>query len=114
MLDALTAACIPSFFASMKRMGSGNQAPMSFPMQGIAFSIDLPVEANVFALLDSFDKKIAAAGGRLYLAKDARCRPEVIDAFYPGRREWSDIVARQDPRGRLSSGLSRRLHLRAA
>jgi decaprenylphospho-beta-D-ribofuranose 2-oxidase len=114
MLDALTAASVPSFLTSMKQMGSGNQAPLSFPMQGIAFSIDLPVEANVFALLDSFDEKIAAAGGRLYLAKDARCRPEVIDVFYPRRREWSRIVARQDARGRLSSGLSRRLHLRAA
>ena len=114
ILDALAAASIPSFFTSMKRMGSGNQAPLSFPMQGIVFSIDVPVQVKIFALLDSFDDKVAAAGGRVYLAKDARCRPEVIAAFYPRLREWRDVVARQDPNGRLSSGLSRRLHLRAA
>jgi len=114
MLDALAAAHQPSFFTSMKRMGAGNESPLSFPAQGIAFSFDVPVRKSLFGLLDSFDDKIAEAGGRVYLAKDARCRPEVIDAFYPRRREWQDLIARRDPSRKLSSDLARRLRLRAA
>jgi FAD/FMN-containing dehydrogenase len=112
MLDTLAAARQPSFFTSMKRMGAKNKAPLSFPEQGIAFSFDVPVREGLFGLLDSFDDKIAEAGGRVYLAKDARCRSEVMDAFYPRRREWRDFVVERDPAGKLSSDLARRLRLR--
>lgn len=114
MLDALADARQPAFFSSVKRMGAGNAAPLSFPAKGTAFSFDVPVSADLFALLDSFDGKVAAAGGRVYLAKDGRCRADLMDAFYPRRREWQDFVARRDPARRLSSSMSRRLHLRAA
>lgn len=114
MLAALAAAGQPSFFTSMKRMGKGNDAPLSFPAEGLAFSFDVPVASGPFELLRSFDGKVAAAGGRVYLAKDARARPEVMDAFYPRRREWAGIVRRLDPTAKLSSDLARRLQLRAA
>lgn len=113
MLDALAEARQPSFFSSMKRMGDGNLAPLSFPAKGIAFSFDVPVSDGLYRLLDSFDDRVATAGGRVYLAKDARCRPAVMDAFYPRRREWRDLVVGLDPAGRLSSDLAQRLNLRA-
>jgi FAD/FMN-containing dehydrogenase len=114
MLDALANAQQPAFFSSVKRMGTGNAAPLSFPATGTAFSFDVPARPDLFALLDSFDDKVAAAGGRVYLAKDGRCRAAVMDAFYPRRREWQDFLTRHDPAGRLSSNMARRLHLRAA
>ncbi len=114
MLDDLATAGQPSFFSSMKRMGKANAAPLSFPAQGIALSFDVPVHPEIFALLDKFDDRVAAAGGRVYLAKDGRCRADVIDAFYPRRREWRAVVERHDPDGRLGSDLSRRVGLRAA
>jgi decaprenylphospho-beta-D-ribofuranose 2-oxidase len=98
----------------MKRMGGSNESPLSFPAEGIAFSFDVPVGDGLFGLLDSFDDKVAEAGGRVYLAKDARCRPEVMDAFYPRRREWGEFISRRDPAAKLSSDLARRLRLRAA
>jgi decaprenylphospho-beta-D-ribofuranose 2-oxidase len=113
MLEALAAARQPSFFTSMKRMGKGNDAPLSFPAEGLAFSFDLPVANDPFALLRSFDDKVAAAGGRVYLAKDARTGPDVMDAFYPRRREWAGLVRQHDPAAKLSSDLARRLRLRA-
>lgn len=114
MMDALATARQPSFFSSMKRLGAANQAPLSFPAQGIGFSFDVPISDRLFGLLDSFDDKVADVGGRVYLAKDARCRPEVMDAFYPRRREWENLVTRHDPSGKLSSDMARRLRLRAA
>jgi decaprenylphospho-beta-D-ribofuranose 2-oxidase len=114
MLAALAAARQPSFFTAMKRMGKGNDAPLSFPAEGLAFSFDVPVASGPFELLRSFDDKVAEAGGRVYLAKDARARPEVMDAFYPRRREWAGLVTRHDPNAKLSSDLARRLQLRAA
>jgi len=48
-------------------------------------------------------------GGRVYLAKDARMRPEVFQAMYPKLEAWRAIKAAADPGNRFSSSLSRRL-----
>ena len=111
-LDALTAARQPSFFTSMKLMGQGNKAPLSFPKAGLAFSIDVPVHEQSLQLLADFDIRLAEAGGRVYLAKDARCRPDALDAFYPQRRAWAELAARHDPDGHFSSDMAKRLQLR--
>jgi decaprenylphospho-beta-D-ribofuranose 2-oxidase len=114
ILDALALARQPSFFSSMKRMGKGNKAPMSFPAEGIAFSFDVPIGEGLFALLDTFDDQVAKAGGRVYLAKDARCRSEVMSPFYPERNRWAELIGKRDPAGKFSSNMARRLNLRAA
>ena len=63
------------------------------------------------ALLDSLDEKVAAAGGRVYLAKDARLRPDLVPLMYPRLPEMAEVRRRVDPKGVLASDLSLRLGL---
>jgi FAD/FMN-containing dehydrogenase len=50
-------------------------------------------------------------GGRVYLAKDARMRPETFRAMYLEFSAWHAIKSAADPNCRFSSSLSRRLEM---
>ncbi|NGX43328.1 MAG: hypothetical protein K940chlam7_01623, partial [Chlamydiae bacterium] len=55
------------------------------------------------------DELVLKYGGRVYLAKDARMKPETFRAMYPRYPEWRRVKAAVDPEGRFHSDLSRRL-----
>jgi decaprenylphospho-beta-D-ribofuranose 2-oxidase len=62
-------------------------------------------------VLDELDELVAGAGGRVYLAKDARVKAELIERMYPRLGEWRAIRQAADPEGIMRSDLDRRLGL---
>ncbi|MDP8918779.1 MAG: FAD-binding oxidoreductase [Pseudomonadota bacterium] len=97
-----------SFLAVLKQLGS-SRGNLSFPLEGFTLTLDLPVSDDVFPLLDELDRLVVEAGGRLYLAKDARQSPATFEAGYPGLGRFRDVRRAIGATGRISSRLSARL-----
>jgi decaprenylphospho-beta-D-ribofuranose 2-oxidase len=106
----VNSARVPSFLAVVKRFGPGTPGPLSFSQEGWTLALDFPVGPSGLAnLLDRLDERVADAGGRVYLAKDARLRPDLLRTMYPRLPEMEAVRRRVDPEGLLASDLSRRL-----
>jgi FAD/FMN-containing dehydrogenase len=70
--------------AVLKRLGASNpQSFMSFPMEGYTVSMDFNLSTEVLSLLNRLDHIVADAGGRIYLAKDARMHKWMFRKTYP-------------------------------
>jgi decaprenylphospho-beta-D-ribofuranose 2-oxidase len=112
VIETLASRRVPSLLAVLKRFGPRAPGPLSFPIEGWTLALDLPVGFDGLAeLLDGFDEKVVAAGGRVYLAKDGRLHPRQLEAMYPDLPAFAEVRARVDPDGILSSDLARRLEM---
>jgi decaprenylphospho-beta-D-ribofuranose 2-oxidase len=108
ILERVSQRGTASFLAVLKQLGS-SRGDISFPLEGFTLTLDLPVTDDVFSLLDELDRSVVEAGGRLYLAKDARQSPATFEAGYPGLTRFRDLRRAIGATGRISSRLSARL-----
>src|SRR5690554_6687289 len=95
-----------SFLAVLKTLGARpTSGLLSFPMPGATLALDFPNRGQAtLALLEKLDFLVQNAGGRLYLAKDARMPADMFHNSYPN---IGDFLPYRDPG--ISSAMSRRL-----
>lgn len=108
ILGRVAAAGYAPFPTVLKSLGAGT-GDLSFPMPGLTLALDLAVTPKVLRLLDELDRIVVAAGGRLYLAKDARQSRDTFRAGYPGLGGFEAVRRDIGAAGRLTSHLSARL-----
>jgi FAD/FMN-containing dehydrogenase len=106
MLHEIASSGQGSFLAVLKTFGERLPTGMlSFPRPGVTFALDFPnLGQTTLQLLNRLDAIVSEAGGRIYLAKDARMSRELFEAGYPRIHEFLDY---RDPG--MSSAMSRRL-----
>jgi FAD/FMN-containing dehydrogenase len=106
MLDIVARAGSGSFLAVLKTFGQ-REAPgmLSFPRSGVTLALDFPnTGEKTLALMEQLDTVVRDAGGRLYVAKDARMPRDLFESGYPRLAEF--LPYRDEG---ISSGLSQRL-----
>jgi hypothetical protein len=94
-----------SFLTVLKVMG--DRAPaglMSFSGKGVTIALDFPYSRSVLEKLPRLDDIVAAAGGRLYPAKDARMSGANFRRYFP---QWQELLPFIDRR--FSSSFWRRV-----
>jgi FAD/FMN-containing dehydrogenase len=106
MLDAISASGEGSFLAVLKTFGNRiGKGLLSFPMPGVTLALDFPNRGErTLRLFNKLDAIVREAGGRLYMAKDARMPRDLFEVGYP---RLSEFLKHRD-KG-ISSGMSRRL-----
>lgn len=108
ILDRVAKRGDASFLAVLKKLGQGDGI-LSFPLPGYTLALDFPVKGDILNFLDEIDRLVVAAGGRLYLAKDARQSRATFEAGYPALSRFNAIRKSLDPAGTIRSKLSQRL-----
>lgn len=108
MLERFVRSGKGSFLAVLKKLGRGGGL-ISFPTSGYTLALDLPATADVFPLLEEIDKIVVHAGGRLYLAKDARQSRQTFEAGYPQLSAFKELRRVIGADRRFRSHLSTRL-----
>ena len=91
ILSRIAGSGLASYLAVLKLFGPANANMLSFPMAGYTLALDFKISSGLPALLHDLDRMVREQGGRLYLAKDARMEPAMLEAGYPGLAEFRDL-----------------------
>jgi decaprenylphospho-beta-D-ribofuranose 2-oxidase len=112
VLETLKRRHAAPFLGTLKRFGPSDGHPLSFPLAGWSLAVDLPAaRPRIADLLNGLDRLVAHAGGRLYLAKDARMERSCFTEMYGPLDAWHAVRSRLDPHEVFRSDLGRRLGL---
>lgn len=106
-----TSRAAPCSLAVLKTFGDHPAGPLGFPLAGYTLALDFPRTAGIEAALRQAADRVAAACGRVYLAKDAVLTRGQFELMYPRLDEFLAVRRRCDPQGRFRSLLSDRLGL---
>jgi FAD/FMN-containing dehydrogenase len=110
LLERVVEAGTASFLAVIKDCGPESDADLSFPLEGTTLALDLPYRGpRTEALVHELNATVIAAGGRVYLAKDAVTRAEDFALMVPRLAEWRKVRDRWDPEHRFRSAQSVRV-----
>jgi FAD/FMN-containing dehydrogenase len=106
MLAEIASSGEGSFLAVLKTFGNRHPVGMmSFPQPGVTLALDFPNKGEkTLKLFKRLDLIVREAGGRIYLAKDARMPRDLFEAGYP---QLPKFLKYRDTG--ISSALSRRL-----
>jgi decaprenylphospho-beta-D-ribofuranose 2-oxidase len=99
-----------SFLTVLKVFGK-QESLISFPKEGYTLALDFPLRKGLLGFLDELDQIVIKYGGRLYMSKDARMKPEVLKNGYPELEKFKNIVKKYNPDGKIRSIQSDRLFL---
>jgi hypothetical protein len=99
-----------SFLAVLKVFGK-QESIISFPREGYTLALDFPVRSGLLEFLDELDQIVLQYGGRLYMSKDARMKPEIMRYGYPDLDKFKEIIRKYNPDGKIHSIQSDRLFL---
>ena len=99
-----------SFLAVLKVFGQQNDL-ISFPTEGYTLALDFPVRKGLFPFLDELDEIVLKYGGRIYLSKDARMKPEIFWRSYPMAQKFLAIVKKYNPTYKINSVQATRLNI---
>jgi len=109
-LEVLRQVGAPSFLTVLKRFGPSNPAPLSFPIPGWTLAADVPAAVpGLLEVLNELDEEVAAAGGRLYLAKDSRQSADIFKRTNKHLEECAQISLSLNSNGLFTSELKERI-----
>jgi FAD/FMN-containing dehydrogenase len=111
ILSRLNKRGLGSFLAVLKLFGA-QDGPVSFPLEGYTLALDMPITSGLFKFLDELDLMVKDYGGRIYLTKDARMKPEIFHATYSNAAKFMSFLSSIDPDKRIVSSLSTRLNIK--
>lgn len=105
MLRAIARSGEGSVLAVLKTFGPRTPPGLlSFVQEGVTLALDFANRPATTRLFERLDAIVQAAGGRLYLAKDARMSRSMFEATYP---RLGELAKHRDPG--MGSAMSRRL-----
>jgi decaprenylphospho-beta-D-ribofuranose 2-oxidase len=110
ILQRISDKGLGSFLAVLKVFGK-QESLIGFPIEGYTLALDIPVRDGLFETLDELDRIVLQYGGRIYMSKDARMKPDVLKAGYEQLPRFLSIIKKYDPDGRIHSAQSDRLLL---
>ncbi len=88
----------PTFLAVLKRFEHDSRSLIGFPISGWTLALDIPAApGSSDAARRASTSSSSEAGGRVYLTKDARLRPELSPAMYPRLDDWRATRATSTP-----------------